>query len=158
MTPETKVFWDAFCATSGAIGEPFDIFSFGDSPHMADDLLMLVLSGQKRATATRQKAYEAEGMRLPKSGDLSIVLDGKNSPACIIRTVRADLMPFEAVPAEFAYVEGEGDRSLDYWRRVHLDYYERECAREGCCFDLAEMIVCERFDCVWTAEHWRALK
>lgn len=116
---------------------------------MADELLALVLAGTKRATATRLAFYERENLPPPKAGDLSLILDGRDLPACIIHTTRVDLVPFEQVDEEFARTEGEGDRSLAYWRRVHLAYYERECAREGSVFKPDELIVCERFTCVW---------
>ena len=149
LSDEQAEFWKRFCSATGHIGLPFDVFAFGDSPEMADDLLALVLSGQKRATATRLKVYELEGFGPPCPGDLSLILDGHNKPACVIETTKAPHVPFEDVDAEFAYIEGEGDRSLEYWRRVHLAYYARECVAEGSELDARELIVCEQFKCIW---------
>lgn len=150
MSPALAAFWAHFCKATGHDGAPFDVFPFGDDPQMADDLLALILSERKQATATRLKVYELEGFaRPPAPGDLSLVLDGKGEPACVIEATQVDLVPFDEVSADFAFVEGEGDRSLAYWRRVHLAYYGRECAREGSIFDRKELIVCERFKLVW---------
>ena len=52
------------------------------------------------------------------------------------------------VDAEFALVEGEGDRSLDYWRRAHLRFFDRR----GVEIDDGTMMVLERFDLVWPRE------
>lgn len=142
-------FWQKFCAENQRDARPHDVFAFGDDPEMADELLALVLSGRKQATATRAQVYELEGLGVPQAGALSLILDGQGRAACVIETQRVNLVPFKAVSSEFAYVEGEGDRSLDYWRRVHLEYYERECANEGSVFDPEELIVCERFRLLW---------
>ena len=150
LSPDAARFWHCFRDATGRDGLPFDVFAFGDDPEMADDLLALVLSGRKQATATRARVYEIEGFgRPPSPGDLSLVLDGQGAPACVIETMQVDLVPFGEVSAEFAFVEGEGDRSLAYWRRVHLEYYTRECAKEGVVFDRSELIVCERFKLLW---------
>ena len=60
------------------------------------------------------------------------------------------MAPFNTVTEDFAWVEGEGDRSLDYWRAAHLSYFHRECGREGTIFSEDEPIVFERFRLIWT--------
>jgi len=52
------------------------------------------------------------------------------------------------MPPAIAAAEGEGDGSLVFWRRVHTDYFGRECARFGRVFAV-DMPVCgERFELV----------
>ena len=41
--------------------------------------------------------------------------------------------------------EGEGDLSLEYWRRVHRNYFEKESVQLGFEFDENSLICCERF-------------
>jgi hypothetical protein len=40
-------------------------------------------------------------------------------------------MSFTEATAEFAYSEGEDDRTLDSWRREHRKYYTRVLAARG---------------------------
>lgn len=135
---------------SGCAGQPDAVYAFGDdTPQMADDLLALILAGRKKATATRLAAYIAENEPVPQPGDLALILDGAGKARCVIQTTRIDLVPFDEVTEEFAYTEGEGDRSLEWWRDAHLAFFNRECAQEGTEFSHQELIVCERFDCVW---------
>jgi uncharacterized protein YhfF len=47
---------------------------------------------------------------------------------------------FNDVDAAFAYDEGEGDRSLEYWRRAHRRYFTRLGQ-----FAENMMLYCERF-------------
>ena len=36
------------------------------------------------------------------------------------------MLPFSKVDEKFAYTEGEGDKSLEYWRRVHIKAFNDE--------------------------------
>ncbi len=127
----------------------YEAWPFGDSPEMADELGGLVCQGVKTATASLVWVYEAEQEPLPKVGDYSIILDGREQPMCIIRTTKLDIVPFDEVDAEQAYLEGEGDRSLDFWREVHWRFFSRECAQIGKQPDQKMPILCERFELVY---------
>ena len=87
--------------------------------------------------------------QLPKIGDFFVVTNWKVNAKCIIRTTAVKLIPYFAIHAEHARLEGEGDKSLEYWRKVHWDFYSRELAK----FDkrpLESMIVVfERFEKVF---------
>lgn len=127
----------------------YEDWPFGDSPEMADELGGLVCEGIKTATASLVWIYEAEQEPLPKVGDYSVILDGRDRPICIIRTTELDIVPFDEVDAEQAYLEGEGDRSLDFWREVHWRFFSRECAQIGKQPDEKMPILCERFELVY---------
>ena len=131
-----------------------EAFAFGDSERMATELADLVLAGVKRATASLVWTCEHEGKPLPRPGDLSIVTTWAGHPLCIIRTSRVDVVPFEAVSKEFARTEGEGDGSLDLWRRNHAAFFGAQCARTGRTFSEGMLVVCERFDVVYQVEGW----
>lgn len=144
-------FWRAFAATRRADPTPrfLEAFHFDDHAESADALGALVLAGRKRATAALQWTHEAAGTQPPAPGDLSIVTDFAGTPLCVIETTRVDLVPFDAVSAEFAAVEGEGDGSLAFWRRAHEAFFARECARIGRVPQPDMPVVCERFEVVF---------
>lgn len=144
-------FWSAFAKTAGGVDEArfYEAFFFGDSQALADDLAPLVLRGTKRATAASLWSFEAEGKRLPRPGDLSIVTSWSGEPLCVIETRAVDVMPFKQVGAEFAATEGEGDGSLAYWQEAHRAYFSRECARAGRSFSEDMPVACERFEVVY---------
>jgi uncharacterized protein YhfF len=106
----------------------YPTFAFGDDPVMADQLADLVLAGVK--TATSSLAWEGDEP-LAKVGDRAVVLDSAGRPRCVIETVEIEVLPFEAVDAAMAREEGEGDRSLDSWRRSHWEFFGRICADLG---------------------------
>ena len=62
------------------------VWSFGDHPALADELLGLVLDGTKTATASLLWYYEEGGETIPAVGDLSIITDGNGTPRALIRT------------------------------------------------------------------------
>jgi len=144
-------FWSAF---TNASGEPdqsrfLEAFAFGDSEGLADELATLVLQGVKRATAGSLWVCQADGKRVPKPGDLSIVTNWIGQPLCIIETGGVQIVPFSEVTAEFAAAEGEGDLSLSFWRQAHTEYFTRECARIGRAFGQSMPVICERFRVVY---------
>jgi uncharacterized protein YhfF len=110
-------------------------FAFGDGPALADELLELVINGVKTATCSTED--EPNTSRL---GECWIVLDGRGEPRCVIETLEVTYRRFGEVDAAFAYEEGEGDRSLRYWRDAHRNYFGRQGK-----FSEDMMLMCERF-------------
>ncbi len=124
-------------------------WGFGDSPEMADDLGGLVLRGIKTATCSLYWEYEAGLEELPEVGGLSIILDGRGYPLCLIETTSVEIKPFNAVDAQFAFDEGEGDRSLEYWRQAHLHFFGRACVQINRELSEEMPVVCERFKVIF---------
>lgn len=98
-------------------------WAFGDSPEMADELAQLVISGVKTASCGSYHAYKSEVS--PAIGDYNVILDGRNEPVCVIRTISLTLVRYCDVTAEMAAQEGEGDKSLTYWQQEHQEFFER---------------------------------
>lgn len=117
-------------------------WAFGATPEHADELLDLVLSGAKTATASSYADYAKEGEELPAAGMLGIVLDGAGHPRALVRTVEVRVVPFDQVDADHARAEGEGDRSLEQWQAIHERFFT-EHADDG--FQPDMPVVLERF-------------
>ena len=142
-----REFWQGFAQSRAVDPTPrfLEAFHFDDNEPCANELAALVISGRKRATAALLWAHDLEGKRVPEPGDFSIVTDFHGNEICIIETGRVDIVPFSEVSAEFAAIEGEGDGSLENWRRAHEAYFERECKRIGRAPAPNMPVVCERF-------------
>ncbi|EQA5418444.1 ASCH domain-containing protein [Enterococcus faecalis] len=82
---------------------------------------------------------------LPKEKEYSIILDGKSQPKAVIQTITVDEIAFCDVPADFAYLEGEDDRSLAQWRYAHLNYFHEVFHTYGLTFTEKEILYCETF-------------
>lgn len=150
--PLIDAFWQSYLASlpSGAVPPAtYTAWGFGHTAEVADALGDLVLRGIKTATCSLMWMYEAEQEPLPQTGDLSIILDGTGAPLCIIETIELQVRVYQDVDAQFAYDEGEGDRSLAYWRDVHWRYFAEECASIGREVSLDMPLLCERFKVVY---------
>jgi len=110
-------------------------FAFGDGPKLANELLELVIEGVKTATCSTEDEPNTSA-----PGERWVVLDGNGEPRCVIESTEVTYRRFDEVDAAFAYDEGEGDRSLAYWRNAHRAYFGR-LGR----FSEDMMLMCERF-------------
>ena len=147
----SRAFWAEFVATVGddVSARFYDTFYFHDCEEFARALGQLVLDGTKRATTGLLWSYEAENEDVPKAGQLSIVTDFAGAPLCVIEATAVDVVAFEDVTAAYALREGEGDKSLRYWRDVHWTFFERECERLGKEPSQRMLVVCEEFEVVY---------
>ena len=121
----------------------FERFSFGDSPEMADELLALVLTGKKTATVS----IVLEDEQTPNVGDLSLVLDGRGSPACVIKTVYLETVKFYDLTWDMVKLEGE-DENFEQWKSGNIRYWTRDAAKRGYTFTNQTPITFERFEVV----------
>jgi uncharacterized protein YhfF len=76
-----------------------------------------------------------------------VMLDGSGRPQAVIETLELTQRRFNDVDAAFAYDEGEGDRSLAYWREAHRRYFTRLGQ-----FADDMLLYCERFRVVQRIE------
>lgn len=129
---------------SGINGK-YDAWAFGDN---ADQLADLVQKGIKTATCSALCFYESEEEPLPQIGEYSVILNSNEEAVCIIRTTKVYVTSFDEISEEFAFKEGEGDRTLDYWRKVHQRFFSDELKSIGKTFNIGMKLVCEEFEVV----------
>lgn len=138
--------WERCFGGSEQINEPYEAWAFGDS---ADELAELVVKGIKTATSSAYALYEIDGEPLPETGEYSVILDSHENAVCIIKTTKVYVTSFDKVSETHACKEGEGDRSLEYWREVHERFFT-DCLREvGLDFSPTMEVVCEEFEVVY---------
>lgn len=148
--------WDAYRSAhpeAMVASDEYTVEHFGDSARLADELLAIVLSGRKRATAELVADLIAHGDPAPRIGSHWIACDGTGAPRIIIRTTELRLGPFGSADAAFAADEGEDDGSLESWQREHRRYWTRVAAARGVVWSEGDEIVFERFSVVWPPEH-----
>ena len=125
-------------------GERPEVEPFGDTAGMADDLAGLVVSGTKRATASPV----VEGV--PPDGAHWVLLDGRGEAVAVLRTTEIRIDRLDSVDDQFAWDEGEGDRTRDWWLDAHRGFFRRRHPDEA---DVDAMpTVFERFRVVWPPE------
>lgn len=147
-TNEMQVFWNRFIDDNPKRIHlrdfKFEAWSFGNTKEMADELCQLVLNGKKTATCSLLRAYRGEENEIPRVGVYSLLCDGSEKPLAIIFLTDTFICKYNEVSAQHAYEEGEGDRTLEYWRKVHNEFFSNY---DG--FHNEDELVCERFKVVF---------
>ncbi len=144
-------FWREFCAKNQDVNadEPYQVWYFGLRSEDAAELCNLVLQGKKTATASLPWEYEDKPDDAPFVGGFSVVTNYEGVPQCVLKTIELRVVPFNEVDENFAFDEGEGDQSLDYWRAVHWDYFSRRCIEIRREPSSTMPINCERFELLY---------
>ncbi len=109
----------------------------------------LVRIGQKTATCSLKCWYELDDEPMPQVGDLMVVTDWNGDPICIVEISSVKECKYSNVSAQFAYLEGEGDRSLEWWRKAHWDFFAKECEEQNVKPSEDMMLVLEQFHVVY---------
>jgi len=128
----------------------YTVERFGDNARLADALVLLVLSGQKRATADLVSEFIAREDRLPQIGGHWVVCDSSGAPRFILRTTELRIGTLTSVDASFAHDEGEDEQTRDGWLREHRRYFARVTEARGATWsEEADEVIFERFAVVW---------
>ena len=147
---KVDLFWNEFLKETKRpdTTKYLDIFHFEISEKLANELLHLVLIGQKKATASSFWGYELEGENIPKVGDLSIVTDWEGVPRCVIETIAIAVIPFSDITYDICKREGEDD-TLESWRAGHIRFFKEEGSEIGYEFRDDMPVVFEDFEVVY---------
>ena len=117
-------------------------FAIGNTRRSMDEGARLILDGTKTTTSSLPGDYP-DG-NIPFVHALSVLEDGLGQARAIVETVRVATLPFGQIPARFAELYGEGDRTLDWFRtHMHAWYLARDPQFGG-----ASPVICEWFQVV----------
>ena len=122
---------------------------FCDNEKDANECANLVKQEIKKATSDSLLGIQLRNEGLPKIGDLTIVTDWDGNAQCIVKTTKVQLKPFFSVDESYAKIEGEGDKSLQYWKKTHWDYYARELKEFNREPRESMIVVCQEFEKVF---------
>lgn len=152
MAPNESVkqMWIAYHLSIGLVApeEPIADF-FCDNEKDANELSVLVNNGIKRATASALWMYNKNGNKIPVVGGIFVVTNWHGDAVCVVKTTKVTVVPFNQITEDQAFLEGEGDRSLAYWKRVHILFFKNEFRELELTFDESMPIVFEEFERVF---------
>lgn len=147
LTKEIKDYWLDFISQNNLLhlkNFQFQAWSFGNTKEMANELGRLVLEGKKTATCSLLRAYHGYENEIPRVGVYSVLCDGDEKPICIIFLTDTWICKYNEVTQKHAFEEGEGDRSLEYWKKAHFEFFSQYPG-----FHPEDELVCERFRVVY---------
>lgn len=129
---ELDLYWKKFLQDTGR--DPEDKcagdLTFEAKGFVGDEMVALVLNGQKTAFFSSFATFQIDGEPLPVSGELYTVLDRNGDAACVIEITDVNIIPFNDVTWGMAQKEGE-DENLEQWRLKKQENLEDEGAILG---------------------------
>ncbi len=151
---ESENFWRKCRERYQIETEDYHLGSFAD-PRYADyhdELLDLMREGKKYATAHMVRDFERNDIPRRLVGDYWIIVDNQNNLVGLVHLKEVAVTPFNEVTLDFAAREGEGDSSLEYWQKVHEEYFLLQLAAWGEEWSENCPVVCETFSLIATPE------
>ena len=153
QTTRIESFWQAYLSSRSEQDRPgleaYDIWHFGDTEDVAAKCAHLVKARIKTATSGLVWEMEADGDRMPQPGDLAVVTDLSGEPHCVIEVTECVVKPFNEVDEQFAFDYGEGDRTLQGWRKDTWEYFAPICEKLGRQPGETMPLACQRFRLVY---------
>jgi uncharacterized protein YhfF len=148
----TEEFWRQYREAAGLHHDDYDVVAFGDGADMANELAELTVAGIKRATAGLVRQFGPAGEPPPVVGSYVVLVDGASRPRAVWRTIEVRIGPLNSVDEQFAWDEGEGERTREWWLAAHRRFFGRRAVVEG--FQMHDEIetTFERFEIVWPPE------
>ncbi len=147
---EVETFWQAFIQQyhleEGT--RYFSAYHFCLDEKNANELLALVLSGQKKATASSYVSFAKLNQTIPQVNDYNVLIDYAGHPHCVIQNTKVTILPFRAMTFELCRREGEDD-NLASWQENHRRFFTQEGAELGYKFDEDMLVVFEEFRVVY---------
>jgi len=120
----------------------------------ANRLAELTVHGKKKASSGLYILYKQYNVDLPKVGNKQIITDFDGKAKAIIETKRVDTIPFNKITKEYAELDmGTNIEPLEKWKKAHWDFFESFMKESGEKPTEDMLIVCQRFETIWTEKY-----
>ena len=146
------IMWDAFVASNPEFkNKPLpDVDFFHDNKSDANRLAALTKNGVKQASSGLNSLYRHYNVPLPKAGNTKIITDFNGIAQAIIKTIRVDTIPFNAVSKTYATLDmGTTLEPLKKWRKAHWNFFTKIMTEHNQNPTEDMLVVCEQFKTIW---------
>lgn len=147
LSPKQHEVWTSFLARHDLpmTTKLYECFYFGLTKPVADELMELVLKGQKRATASALASFIDTNP--PQENDYSMLIRFDGEPQAIIQTRQTIIKPFNEMTFDIVKAEGE-DETLQSWQDNHRKFFRAEASLLGYEFSETMPVLFEWFDVI----------
>jgi len=127
---------------------------FHNNREDANRLAELTVNGKKKASSGLYSLYKQYNVDLPKVGTKKIITDFDGTAVAIIVTKSVDTIPFNQISQEYAELDmATNNEPLKKWKKAHWEFFENFMKERGEKPSENMLIVCERFETIWTKKH-----
>ncbi len=131
-----------------------DAWYFHNNEEDANRLAELTLKGKKQASSGLYFWYEEANAALPKIGTKHIITDFDGKARAIIEIKKVDTIPFNEISKDYAEMDmGTKIEPLKKWKKAHWKFFAKAMEESGEKPTEEILIVCERFETIWTEKH-----
>lgn len=141
-----EAFWTRCCETLGseASARGYTERQIGNTPALVDQILELIISGEKRGTFSLPEKLARDGTT-PAAGDYVILTRYDGSAGCLVQVEAGATMAFDEVGPGELEIEGPGARDPAVWRDIHERYWTPMLAAWGKSLTISEPVLVQRF-------------
>jgi uncharacterized protein YhfF len=127
----------------------FDFFH--NNKEDAHRLAELTINGKKKASSGLFSLYKKYNVDLPKVGTKKIITNFNGKEKAIIENKSVDTIPFNKISQDYAELDmGTDIEALKKWKKAHWDFFESFLEEIGEQPTEKMLIVCVRFETIWT--------
>ena len=118
-------FWRAACDRHPALnqGRPYHVRWIGLDHDSTEEVLELILAGDKTGTFTLPWIVERTDHPDPEPGDPIVLIDFTGQPRVLVRLTNVYATRFGRVTEQDIAIDGSPVRSLEIWRPLHTQYW-----------------------------------
>ncbi len=116
----------------------------GNSAELVDQVLELVISGEKTGTFSLPGELARQGP-LPRAGDYFILTRFDGSAACLVVLEECEEVPFDKISQRHIEVEAVAVRDLKLWQDFHRQYWTKVLEAQGEVFKESQALLAQRF-------------
>ncbi|MCQ1059833.1 ASCH domain-containing protein [Photobacterium sp. ZSDE20] len=153
MDERSKLYLEQYLSTlPDEVASKYTSFSadyFCADEYNANVCADLILRGEKRVSCSLDIWYSEQGESMPEVGHLQVVTNWDGTPVCITEITSVSKCKYNEVTAEFAALEGEGDKTLGWWEKAHWDFFSKECEELNISLSEDMLLVLEQFKTVY---------
>ena len=127
---------------------------FHNTREDANRLAELTVDGKKKASSGLYILYKQYNVDLPKVENKQIITDFDGKARAIIETKSVDTIPFNKISKDYAELDmGTNIKPLEKWKKAHWDFFAEVMEESGKDPTEEMLIVCERFETIWTEKN-----
>ena len=127
---------------------------FHNNREDANRLAELTLNGKKKASSGLYSLYKQYNVDLPKVGTKQIITNFDGKAQAIIENKNVDTIPFNKISKDYAELDmGTDIKPLEKWKKAHWDFFEGFLEESGEKPTEEMLIVCVRFETIWTKKY-----
>lgn len=139
-------FWARCCETLGpeASTRGYTERQIGNTPALVDQILELIISGEKRGTFSLPEKLARDGTT-PIVGDYVILTRHDGSAGCLVLVEACVMVPYDQIGPEELELEGPGARDPAVWRDIHERYWTPMLTAWGQAFTTSQPVLVQWF-------------